>query len=314
MSTDTIANLLQNIQKVIIGKEAVVKQVIAALLSRGHILIEDVPGVGKTLLARSLALSLDGIYKRVQFTPDLLPSDITGVSIFNQKNLTFEFREGPVFTNILLADELNRATPRTQSSLLESMEERQVTVDGKTYTLPMVFFAMATQNPIEQQGVYRLPEAQLDRFLMQIDIGYPGHYHEIQILEDQRLAHPIDSLSSVATIRDILDLQERVKHIYVDKSINDYIVRLVEATRAHADLLLGASPRASLALYRVSQAYSLIDGNDFVTPDTVKALCHPILRHRLLLKPQSQLGGVTPDPIIDEILRAVDVPIKNYEL
>ena len=194
------------------------------------------------------------------------------------------------------------------------MEERQVTVDGKTYTLPMVFFAMATQNPIEQQGVYRLPEAQLDRFLMQIDIGYPGHYHEIQILEDQRLAHPIDSLSSVATIRDILDLQERVKHIYVDKSINDYIVRLVEATRAHADLLLGASPRASLALYRVSQAYSLIEGNDFVTPDTVKALCHPILRHRLLLKPQSQLGGVTPDPIIDEILRAVDVPIKNYEL
>ena len=314
MSTDTIANLLQNIQKVIIGKEAVVKQMIAALLARGHILIEDVPGVGKTLLARSLALSLDGIYKRVQFTPDLLPSDITGVSIFNQKNLTFEFREGPVFTNILLADELNRATPRTQSSLLESMEERQVTVDGKTYTLPMVFFAMATQNPIEQQGVYRLPEAQLDRFLMQIDIGYPGHYHEIQILEDQRLAHPIDSLSSVATIRDILDLQERVKHIYVDKSINDYIVRLVEATRAHADLLLGASPRASLALYRVSQAYSLIDGNDFVTPDTVKALCHPILRHRLLLKPQSQLGGVTPDPIIDEILRAVDVPIKNYEL
>jgi len=314
MITDTIANLLQNIQKVIIGKEAVVKQVIAALLARGHILIEDVPGVGKTLLARSLALSLDGIYKRVQFTPDLLPSDITGVSVFNQKNLTFEFREGPVFTNILLADELNRATPRTQSSLLESMEERQVTVDGKTYALPMVFFAMATQNPIEQQGVYRLPEAQLDRFLMQIDIGYPGHYHEIQILEDQRLAHPIDSLSSVATIRDILDLQERVKHIYVDKSINDYIVRLVEATRAHADLLLGASPRASLALYRVSQAYSLIDGNDFVTPDTVKALCHPILRHRLLLKPQSQLGGVTPDPIIDEILRAVDVPIKNYEL
>ncbi len=314
MSTDTITNLLQNIQKVIIGKEAVVKQVIAALLARGHILIEDVPGVGKTFLARSLALSLDGIYKRVQFTPDLLPSDITGVSIFNQKNLTFEFREGPVFTNILLADELNRATPRTQSSLLESMEERQVTVDGKTYTLPMVFFAMATQNPIEQQGVYRLPEAQLDRFLMQIDIGYPGHYHEIQILEDQRLAHPIDSLASVATIRDILDLQERVKHIYVDKSINDYIVRLVEATRAHADLQLGASPRASLALYRVSQAYSVIDGNDFVTPDTVKALCHPILRHRLLLKPQSQLGGVTPDPIIDEILRAVDVPIKNYEL
>lgn len=314
MSTDTIANLLQNIQKVIIGKEAVVKQVIAALLARGHILIEDVPGVGKTFLARSLALSLDGIYKRVQFTPDLLPSDITGVSVFNQKNLTFEFREGPVFTNILLADELNRATPRTQSSLLESMEERQVTVDGKTYALPTVFFAMATQNPIEQQGVYRLPEAQLDRFLMQIDIGYPGHYHEIQILEDQRLAHPIESLSSVATIRDILDLQERVKHIYVDKSINDYIVRLVEATRAHADLMLGASPRASLALYRVSQAYSLIDGNDFVTPDTVKALCHPILRHRLLLKPQSQLGGVTPDPIIDEILRAVDVPIKNYEL
>jgi len=314
MSTDTIANLLQNIQKVIIGKEAVVKQVIAALLARGHILIEDVPGVGKTLLAKSLALSLDGIYKRVQFTPDLLPSDITGVSVFNQKNLTFEFREGPVFTNILLADELNRATPRTQSSLLESMEERQVTVDGKTYVLPTVFFAMATQNPIEQQGVYRLPEAQLDRFLMQIDIGYPGHYHEIQILEDQRLAHPIDSLSPVATIRDILDLQERVKHIYVDKSINDYIVRLVEATRAHADLLLGASPRASLALYRVSQAYSLIDGNDFVTPDTVKALCHPILRHRLLLKPQSQLGGVAPDRIIDEILRAVDVPIKNYEL
>ncbi len=314
MSTDTIANLLQNIQKVIIGKEAVVKQVIAALLARGHILIEDVPGVGKTFLARSLALSLDGIYKRVQFTPDLLPSDITGVSVFNQKNLTFEFREGPVFTNILLADELNRATPRTQSSLLESMEERQVTVDGKTYALPTVFFAMATQNPIEQQGVYRLPEAQLDRFLMQIDIGYPGHYHEIQILEDQRLAHPIESLSSVATIRDILDLQERVKHIYVDKSINDYIVRLVEATRAHADLMLGASPRASLALYRVSQAYSLIDGNDFVTPDTVKALCHPILRHRLLLKPQSQLGGVTPDPIIDEILRAVDVPLKNYEL
>lgn len=255
---------MNNIRKVIVGKDEIISQVLTALLARGHLLIEDVPGVGKTYLARSLALSIDAQFTRVQFTPDLLPSDITGVSIFNEKSREFEFREGPVFTDILLADKLNRATPRTQSSLLESMEEHQVTVDGTTHPLPDLFFVIATQNPIEQHGVYNLPEAQIDRFLMKISIGYTRFFDEVSIIESQKETHPIEHLTAVVNKSDILNLQRQVREVYFDRSLEEYIVHLVEATRTHKDVLLGGSTRASLALYRASQALSLIDGEKYV--------------------------------------------------
>ncbi len=308
MSEDTLARIKANIAKVIFGKSEVIKQVLAALLAGGHVLIEDVPGVGKTYLARSLALSITGIFKRIQFTPDLLPTDVTGVSIYNQRERVFEFREGPVFTNVLLADELNRATPRTQSALLECMEERQVSADGVTHPLPRPFFVMATQNPIEQQGVYHLPEAQLDRFLIQIMVGYPKHYVEMNILEAQRERHPIETLEPVATIGDILRMQKEAREIYVDKSLRDYVVAIVEKTRSHTSLFLGGSPRASLALYRMGQAMAFLEGAGYVRPDVVKALTKPVLRHRLILKPQARLGGLTADQVIEDILHSIDVP------
>lgn len=307
-----IQNIIDNIRQVIIGKDEVIELVLSALLADGHLLIEDVPGVGKTLLAKSIARSINATFKRVQFTPDLLPTDITGVSIFNQKQQEFEFREGPIFTNILLADEINRATPRTQSSLLEGMEERQVTVDGKSYTLPRPFFVIATQNPIEQQGVYHLPEAQLDRFIMRINIGYPAHGAELQIIDAQQYKHPIHEIGAVASIEDILHLQNQVKDIYVDQSLRDYIVQIVERTREHKELLLGASPRASLALFRISQALALIRGQEFVTPDIIQKLAKPVMRHRLILQPHSQLGGITADKIIDEIIRQIPIPVRDY--
>lgn len=307
-----IQNIIDNIRQVIIGKDEVIELVLSALLADGHLLIEDVPGVGKTLLAKSIARSINATFKRVQFTPDLLPTDITGVSIFNQKQQEFEFREGPIFTNILLADEINRATPRTQSSLLEGMEERQVTVDGKSYTLPRPFFVIATQNPIEQQGVYHLPEAQLDRFIMRINIGYPAHGAELQIIDAQQYKHPIHEIAAVASIEDILQLQNQVKDIYVDQTLRDYIVQIVERTREHKELLLGASPRASLALFRVSQALALIRGQEFVTPDIIQKLAKPVMRHRLILQPHSQLGGITADKIIDEIIRQIPIPVRDY--
>jgi len=308
MSRELLNRLQSNIEKVILGKTDVIRHVIAALVAGGHVLIEDVPGLGKTYLARSLALSISGLFHRIQFTPDLLPSDVTGVSIYNQQKKIFEFRKGPVFTNILLGDELNRATPRTQSALLECMEERQVTVDGVTHILPRPFFVLATQNPIEQQGVYNLPEAQLDRFLIQIAIGYPKHYVEMEILEAQKKKHPIENLEPVLKMEDVVSIQEQIRDLYVDESVRDYIVSLVEKTRVHPSLVLGASPRASLALFRMGQAMCYLDGVEFLRPDVVKLLAKPVLRHRLILKPQARLGGVTADQVVEDILHNTPVP------
>jgi MoxR-like ATPase len=251
-------------------------------------------------------------FKRVQFTPDLLPSDITGVSIYNQKTEEFEFRAGPIFAQVLLADELNRATPRTQSALLEGMDERQVTADGQVHPLPDPFFVIATQNPIEQEGVYRLPEAQLDRFLMKISLGYPQPVEEARIVEDQRLSHPLQSLQPVGAAADVLQARAAAREIHVDSAISDYIIRLVGATRRHKDILLGASPRASLALHRASQAMALVLGRDYIVPDVPKALAAPILRHRLILKAQARISGRTPDQVIGEILEGIEVPVCHY--
>jgi MoxR-like ATPase len=311
MAENSMQKLKENIEKVILGKADVIRFVLAALLADGHVLIEDVPGLGKTYLARSLALSLSGDLHRIQFTPDLLPSDVTGVSIYNQKTQVFEFQKGPVFTHILLADELNRATPRTQSALLECMEERQVTFDAVTYPLPTPFLVLATQNPIEHQGVYNLPEAQLDRFLIQITIGYPKHFVEMEILEAQKKKHPIHSLEPVMTVEDILHLQEQVKNIYVDESVRDYIVTIVEQTRSHKSLVLGGSPRASLALYRMAQAMAFLDESEYVLPDAIKNLVKPVLRHRLIIKPQARVGGVSADQILDDVIRETPVPTKK---
>ncbi|MBI5074623.1 MAG: MoxR family ATPase [Nitrospirae bacterium] len=301
--------LTKNIEKVIIGKREVVDLAVITLLCRGHLLIEDVPGLGKTILARAIANSLALRFKRVQFTPDLLPSDITGVSIFNQKLSEFEFKPGPVFTNILLADEINRATPRTQSSLLESMEESQVSADGITHSLPQVFMVIATQNPIELQGTYPLPEAQLDRFFMKIKIGYPSPDEEIHIMSMQVKEHPIHSMKAVLAEDELKTAQEAITLVHIDKSVMKYIVEIVGATRKHQDILLGASPRGSLCLMKASQAMAFLRGMDYVEPTMVKLVARHVLAHRIIIKPQSKLRGTSEEKVIDEVLKSVPVPV-----
>ena len=294
--------VIDNVEKVIVGKHDVIELFLVALLCEGHVLIEDVPGLGKTMMARSIAISLGGAFRRLQCTPDLLPNDVTGVSIYNQQSGQFEFRPGPIFVNILLADEINRATPRTQSALLEAMQEQQVTVDGVTRMLPRPFLVMATQNPVEYEGVFPLPEAQLDRFLMRLSVGYPSLADEKVILKNLRREHPILHLEQVVDGSHILKLQQIVWDVHVDDTLQDYILRLVSATRQHNDLVLGCSPRASLALFKTAQAYAALRGRDHVLPDDIKYLIPATLAHRLILKPESELRGRTAQVVLQDIV------------
>jgi MoxR-like ATPase len=312
-SVETIRALsdrvISNVERVIIGKHAEVELALIALLCQGHVLIEDVPGVGKTMLARSLAKSVGCSFKRIQFTPDLLPSDVTGVTIYNQKTGEFEYRPGPVLAQIVLSDEINRATPKTQSALLEAMEERQVTVDGETYALPTPFMVMATQNPIEYEGTFPLPEAQLDRFMMRISLGYPSRGDEITILASQLQAHPIEDIGQVVSAEELLSLQQQVKGVYVDRPlIMQYIVDVATATREHQEVYLGASPRGSTALVKAAQARAALHGRDFVIPDDVKALAPATLAHRLIVSPAARIRSVDTRQIVSEILDTVPVP------
>lgn len=300
--------ILQNLERVIIGKRQVLELTLIGLLSQGHILIEDVPGVGKTMLARSLAKSLGCSFNRLQFTPDMLPSDITGVSIFNQVSRNFEYRPGPIMAQIVLADEINRATPKTQSALLEAMEERQVTVDGVTHPLPTPFLVMATQNPIEYEGTFPLPEAQLDRFLLRIRLGYPSLEDEIKILGEQQYQHPIQTLEPVLSQEELLQMQETVKSVFVSPAVKRYIVELSRATRENDDVYLGASPRGSLGLARSSQVRAAMQGRDYVLPDDVKALAESILAHRIVINPAARLKNLTSSQIVNEIVSALPVP------
>ncbi len=300
--------IVENIEKVMVGKSEAVQMAVIGLSSQGHILIEDTPGVGKTMLARSLAKSINCSFKRIQFTPDMLPGDITGVMVFNQKTSDFEFRTGPIMTQVLLADEINRATPKVQSALLEAMGERQITVDGVTRQMLSPFHVLATQNPIEFEGTFPLPEAQLDRFILRINIGYPSPSDEIAIVENQQYIHPIEQINHVVDAADILFIQETVKTIYVDNLVKQYIVALVDATRQHPSIFLGSSPRGSLALFRTAQARALLQGRDYVLPDDVKALAESALAHRSLLSSIGQTPGKDSQAIIAEILETVEVP------
>jgi MoxR-like ATPase len=300
--------IIANIEKVIVGKRSAVELAVISLLCQGHLLIEDVPGVGKTVLARSLARSLGCSFSRIQFTPDMLPSDVTGVSIFNQVSREFEFRPGPIVAQVVLADEINRATPKTQAALLEAMEERQITVDGVTHALPLPFLVLATQNPIEYEGTFPLPEAQLDRFLMRMRLGYPDKSEEIDILDRQQFKHPLDALGQVISVEELRTAQEAVKKVYVSPAVKEYIVSLARETRTHADVYLGASPRGSLALYRTGQARAAVQGRDFVLPDDVKALLVPALAHRVILGPAARLRDLTAAQILQEIMAHLPVP------
>lgn len=297
-----------NVGRVIVGKNREVRLVLIALLCRGHVLIEDVPGVGKTVLAKSIARSVGCIFKRIQFTPDLLPSDVTGVSIFNQQTMNFEYRPGPIVAQIVLADEINRATPKTQSALLEAMEEAQITVDGTTHPLPTPFVVLATENPIEYEGTFPLPEAQLDRFLVRLSLGYPGRANELQILENQKQTHPLESIGQVATNDDLVAAQKAVKDVHVDQRLKEYMVDLVEASRQHEQVYLGASPRGSLALFDTSRAWAAMQGRDFVTPDDIKDLAEPALAHRIIVSPAARMRNIDARGIVREILSTVTVP------
>jgi MoxR-like ATPase len=306
---DAIQSLIANVEKVIVGKRSVIELAVVALLCRGHVLLEDVPGTGKTMLARALSRSLSLEMKRLQCTPDLLPSDITGVPIYNQKTTEFEFRPGPVFTSILLADEINRATPRAQSALLECMEEFRVSVDGVSYTLPKVFMVLATQNPIDMAGTHPLPEAQLDRFFVRLHVGYPSLDEEVRILAAQAQAHPIDSLQPVINEQDILSARDAVKSVHIHPDVAKYMATISAATRAHADLRLGVSPRGTLALARGSQGMAYLRAQAYVTPDIVKTMAGAILEHRLILRPQAAAAGRTARDVLSEILGQIPPPV-----
>jgi MoxR-like ATPase len=299
---DFVHRITENVERVIVGKRDTIELLLVALLCEGHVLIEDVPGVGKTMLARSIATSLGGAFKRLQCTPDLMPNDVTGVSIYNQHTGEFEFRPGPVFVNILLADEINRATPRTQSALLEAMQEQQVTVDGITRALPRPFLVLATQNPIEYEGTFPLPEAQLDRFLMRLSVGYPQSEEERQILINLRREHPINALQPVVDGTQILEFQRQIWEIYIDETLQRYIIAVVASTRSHPDLILGASPRASLALFKTAQAYAALKGRDHVIPEDIQYLIPYTLAHRFIIKPESELRGKTVQSVVKDIL------------
>ena len=303
-----VDRIVANIEQVIVGKRAEVELAIVALLCQGHLLIEDVPGVGKTTLAKSIARSVGASFRRLQFTPDLLPSDVTGVSVFNQKTADFEFRPGPVFAQIVLVDEINRATPKTQSALLEAMEERQVTIDGELHSLPRPFLVLATQNPIEYEGTFPLPEAQLDRFLMRLNLGYPSMADEVTILDRQQRNHPFESLQEVVAVEDLLKMNEAVKAIHVDALVKQYIVAITDATRHHEGVYLGASPRGSLALFRSAQALALLRDRDFVLPDDIKFLAPYALSHRIIVSPTARVKDITADRIVMEVLDQVPVP------
>ena len=305
-----IADVVANVEKVIFGKHQEVELALVALVCRGHILVEDVPGTGKTVLAKAIARSLGCSFRRIQFTPDLLPSDVTGVSIFNQRTNTFEFRPGPIMSQIVLADEINRATPKTQSALLESMEEHQVTVDGVTYQLPDPFLVMATQNPIEFEGTFPLPEAQLDRFFIRLQLGYPKDREEIAILDAQRVIHPLETIEQVLSAEELVQAQSAAKEIHIADQLKAYVVAVVNATRSHPDVYLGASPRGSLALARASQALALLQGRDFILPDDVKRLAAPTLAHRLILQPQARLKDLAATTVIAEVLASVPVELS----
>lgn len=306
--TDLARRVISNVELAIVGKRKQLVLSMVAWLSGGHVLLEDVPGVAKTMLARALAKSLGCQFKRVQCTPDLLPSDVTGTSIFNQKTAQFEFRQGPVFTQILLADEINRATPRTQAALLEAMAEARVTVDGTTHTLAAPFLVIATQNPVDHEGTFPLPEAQLDRFLMRFSLGYPSMEEELRMLDLLQTSHPIDSLQSVASAEELIAAQAAVRTVHVDAKVKQYLLQIVHDTREHEDLALGGSPRASIALFRCSQAMAAIRGRSFVQPDDIKRIVEPVMNHRIIVRPESRLRKITADDAMQQIVSEIAVP------
>jgi MoxR-like ATPase len=305
-----IQALARNLETCIMGKAESIRLIITALLAQGHILLEDVPGTGKTVLIKALARSINGQFRRIQCNPDLLPSDITGVSIYHPKDETFVFRPGPVMTNILLADEINRATTKTQSALLEAMEERMVTIDGESHPLPRPFLLLATQNPIDFEGTYTLPEAQLDRFMMKLSLGYPDQDTELRMFFAQRQTHPLEQIEPVCDMQQVIRLQQRVKTVHIDEAVAEYGIRIVRATREHEDLFLGASPRATLALLDAARAYALVLGREFVIPDDIKFLVPYVLKHRLLLRSEARMNGVTEQAVLDRIVNQVPVPVR----
>ena len=308
MHTEELKALTQNIEKVIVGKQETVKLLLVGLLTNGHILIEDVPGLGKTTLALALAKSIRGDFKRIQFTPDLLPSDVTGAFVFDPKSVEFSFRKGPVFSNILLADEINRTTPRTQSALLECMQEYKVTLDGHTFDLPQPFMVIGTQNPIEHQGTYLLPESQIDRFLMKVNMGYLGEKEEVAVLSQQKLVHPIESLRPVTDLKTVMEMQSEIRNVIISPALMNYIVRLVQATRHLDDIRLGASPRASIALMKAASAWAYLEAREYVVPDDVVKMLPCVIKHRISLHPKAVVAGKTADSVVASLVSTIPIP------